>query len=106
MSISGVGSIFTFYPIGSHTRIGVDTVQTITITGNTQFHKSADLVVFQAEVGTIRYTIDGTTPTATLGFRLGPTDGERRIDLHANGQVKVIGETAGSFVNYQLGFIP
>jgi hypothetical protein len=67
---------FTFFPVGNHARVGVDTAQTLAAP------PKASIVFIQAEVGTIRYRIDGGTATATAGLRLAPTDGERRLDLY------------------------
>lgn len=87
-------SEYNILPAGLHTRVAVDTAQAISVP------KPANGLIIQAEVGTIRYTIDGSTATATNGFRLTPTDGERRLDLYSGIIVSVIGEAAGSFVDY------
>lgn len=95
-SLRDTPSIFRMIPIGAHTRVGVDTKQTLTAPDG------GSILLIQAEGGTVRYTFDGTDPTATLGFRLGTADGERRIDLGgASPAIEVIGEAAGYFVNYQ-----
>lgn len=88
---------FTIYPVGNHTRVSVDSVQTITAPNG------ASIIIFQAEGGTVRYTLDNgvSTPTATFGFRLSVSDGERRLDLFSGAVIRFIGEAAGAFVNYQ-----
>ncbi len=85
---------FSFQTVGNHTRVAVDTAQTLTAPAK------ASIIVFQAEGGTIRYRFDGVTATATSGLRLGPTEGERRLDLYQGCRLSVIGEAAGSFCNY------
>jgi hypothetical protein len=85
---------FTFFPVGNHTRVAVDTAQTLTAPAK------ASIIILQAEGGTIRYRLDNGTATATSGLRLGPTEGERRFDLYQGVTLSVIGEAAGAFVNY------
>jgi hypothetical protein len=85
---------FTFLPVGNHQRVGVDTAQALTAPAK------ASIIFIQAEVGTIRYRIDGQTATATSGLRLAPNEGERRFDLYQGVSISVIGEAAGAFVNF------
>jgi hypothetical protein len=95
-SLRDTHTIFRMTPAGAHARVSVDTIQTITAP------VGGSILLIQAEGGTVRYTFDGTNPTATLGFRLGTADGERRIDLAGTQpSIKVVGEAAGFFVNVQ-----
>jgi hypothetical protein len=97
MSNQFIASEFSVRPVGLHFRLGVDTVQFI------QAPEGASILIIQAEAQTVRYVLSraSVNPSATFGFRLTPTDGERRIDLFQNSTVKVIGEAAGGFVNCQ-----
>ena len=88
-------SIFRIAVTGPHTRTSVDSVTTVSAP------LGANVIIFQAEGGTIRYTLDGSNPSASFGFRLAVADGERRLDLPAGAVLKFIGEASGFFVNYQ-----
>jgi hypothetical protein len=97
MSNQYIASKFAAIPVGIHIRQGVDTVQTLTPPAQ------ASILVIQAEGQVVRYIISsgGSNPSATFGFRLSPTEGERRIDLFQNARIRVIGEAAGGFINAQ-----
>jgi len=61
----------------------------------------ANAILIQAFAQNVRYTLDGTTPTATLGFRIAAGD-EKLIPVPASGMtVKVIEETASASIDYQ-----
>jgi hypothetical protein len=60
---------FTFFPVGQHQRVAVDTAQALAAPAK------ASIVLIQAEGGTIRYRFDGGTATTTSGLRLAPTAG-------------------------------
>ncbi len=80
---------------GSHTRnASIDTAITITPTG--------DFIVMQATTSgkNVRYTLDGTVPTATLGFVMVAQDEPVRFPT-AGKTFKVIAETAGASIEYQ-----
>jgi len=97
MSNQYLASKFSVVPVGLHFRLAVDTMQTLVAP------ERASIIVMQAEGQTLRYVISsgGSAPSATFGFRLSPTDGERRIDLFQNATIKVIGEAPGGVVNAQ-----
>lgn len=95
MSANAFKSLFAIIPIGSHTRVGVDTVQTLTAP------EDASILLLEADGQNVRYRLDGGTPTATVGFLLETTDNVIRLDLYNNVSIQVIGVSAGGFVNYQ-----
>lgn len=85
---------------GSHTKnTALSSSFTLTPPGN------ANAILIQATVQNVRYTLDGTTPTATTGFILRAYDDPRIIDISAGMTVKIIEETSGAIVNYQWGRI-
>ncbi len=95
MAISNnIYSVFSLLPMGTMTRVSVNTEQVLTPpTG-------ASILLIQADVGSVRYTIDeATSPTADIGFLLEATDAVERLDLYELCTVRVIG--TGAFVNYQ-----
>lgn len=80
---------------GSHDQdTTIDTATTITPTG--------DYIVMQATVSgkNVRYTLDGTTPTASLGFVMVAQDPPVRFPT-AGKTFKVIAETAGAALDWQ-----
>lgn len=59
-----------------------------------------DVIQLQVFAQNIRYTLDGTTPTATTGFQI--TSGSCVvIDVGSDHVLKVIEETASASVQYQ-----
>lgn len=66
-----------FYPVGAHTELST-AGSVVTLTRPT----GADGIIMQ-NVGsaTTLYTLDGSNPTATKGFRLAASSQELRIDL-------------------------
>ena len=88
-------------PVGSMTNVAnASTAQTLTApAGGTILFIQSDGAAGSTEY--IRYTIDGTTPTTTLGFLNVPDAGMVRIDLAAGQVVKVISGGATQGVNYQ-----
>lgn len=64
---------------------------------------TAHALLIQALDENVRYTLDGTTPTASVGFQL-KADGEPLlIDIGIGMTVKVIQETATATIQYQWG---
>lgn len=63
----------------------------------------ATKLLIQALTQNVRYTLDGTTPSATVGFQLKAGDPPLLIPLSAGVTVKVIEETASAVIQYQWG---
>lgn len=91
-------SELTFVPRGSHTGgASISSVATITIpAGATQ-------VMLQAITQNVRYTLDGTAATTTLGFQLKAGDPPIIVPVSASTVLKVIEETATASLQYQFG---
>ncbi len=70
---------------------------TITIASN------VNKLLLQAITQAIRFTLDGTTPTATIGFELKADGTILEIPVVAGQTVKVIEETASAVIQYQQG---
>lgn len=82
--------------VGSHT-----TDSTISASTTITPAAGANAVLIQAYTNNIRYTLDGTTPTATTGFLL-EAGKQVVIDYPASGMtIKVIEETASASVQWQ-----
>jgi len=62
----------------------------------------ANALLIQAFTQNIRYTVDGTTPTASKGFQLA-AGSILLIDVGADMTIKVIEETASASIDYQWG---
>lgn len=90
---------FVFNPIGAHTSdASLGTAKTLTRpTG-------ATCLRIQALAQAVRYTLDGTTPTASLGFKLAVGE-ETYIETPTSVAVKVIEETASASIQYQWGLM-
>ena len=83
-------------PSGSHTsNASLSSAVTLTVPDG------ASGVLVQAITQNIRYTLDGTVPTASLGFRL--TAGDAPIMIPIEGAtLKFIQETATATLQYQF----
>lgn len=86
---------FVADPTGAHTtNATLSSAQTLTRpTG-------ADVLYLQAFAQAVRYTLDGTTPTASTGFRLAANE-FRVIEVGEATAVKVIEETGSASIQYQ-----
>ena len=93
MAFNSYKSWLSIIPVGAHTRASAGTVLTITLT------EDSSVLLIEADDADVRYTIDGTTPTADIGFLLETSDNVVRLDLYPGAQVKVLG--VGGSVNYQ-----
>lgn len=62
-----------------------------------------NIVVVQALTQNIRYTLDGTNPTAASGFRLTAGGDPLGIPITKNMTLKFIAETAGAILQLQPG---
>lgn len=97
-SLSWKTAIGSFRPIGSHSSGA--TIATATIltpaTGATK-------LFIQALSQNVRYTLDGTAPTATSGFQLKVGNAPVIILIEENTTVQVIQEVATASLQYQWG---
>lgn len=82
--------------IGAHSSgLAINTATTLSAPAN------AKRVLIQAITQNVRYTLDGTAPTATLGFQLKASDPPLLIPIGPNTTLKVIEETATASLQYQ-----
>ena len=89
---------FEFNPVGSHSDgLDISSAQTLSAPA------SATKVLMQTIGQNVRYTLDGTTPTPTVGFRMVSGDPPILIPLGLNTVLKVIQESATADLQYQWG---
>lgn len=85
-------------PVGDHTSNGsISSAVTLTPPA------TANALLIQATGQNVRYTLDGTTPTASVGFVLRQDDQPLIVDVGAGMEIKVIQESATATVQYQWG---
>lgn len=65
--------------------------------------KNAVCIVVQAITQNIRFTLDGVTPTATVGFQLVASATPIRIDLNERITFKCAYESSGAILQYEIG---
>jgi hypothetical protein len=87
---------FKLKAVGSHTSVAALTVPA-TLTQAT----GTDFLAVQAFGGPVRYTIDGTTPSATVGFRIAENDSDL-IPCADAAVIKVIEEDSGNAATLQF----
>ena len=96
---SWMTSIAGFKPLGSHTQnSSLNSAVTLTPPND-----SVSKLLIQATGKNVRFTLDGTTPTASKGFRLTVGDPALLIMLEKGTTIKVIGEHNNSVIDYQWG---
>lgn len=82
--------------VGAHgSNSSLSTVQTLTTPGG------AGRILVQALTQNIRFTMDGTAPTASLGFQLKAGDPMLMIPITPGMQLKFIQESATATLQYQ-----
>lgn len=93
---------------GSYQRTGCDTVKTMAnliaagfVTTDGGPINSAKYARIQAEAQALRYTLDGTTPTASLGHTIA-VGAQITLTPRELRDIKVIGAAAGGFANTTL----
>lgn len=91
-------SSLSFYPVGSHYD-GTDISSATTLTPAS----GATKLLIQALTQNVRFTLDGTVPTASKGFQLAAGDPPTLIVLSSNTTIKVIQEAATADIQYQWG---
>lgn len=87
-------------PVGAHT-VNSSLSSAVTLTAPA----GANALLIQALVQNVRFTLDGTTPTASIGFQMPAGNPAVIIDLSATTVVKVIQETSGAIIQYQFGTV-
>lgn len=75
---------------GGHQTLALGGAQTL------QIPQGARYVMLQATVQNARYTLDGTTPAAAIGFQLKSGDPPRTLFLSHRTILRVMSEVAGS----------
>lgn len=86
-----------YAPVGSHTSIVPNAVTAINVPGG------ATGILMQTRTQAVRYTLDGTTPSSTVGFELATTSLDPvYLPLKEGTQLKVISATAGAVFQYQF----
>lgn len=94
VSLSWGGSI---RPVGAHND-SLDISSAVVLNVN-----NAEKILIQTLTQNIRYTLDGTTPTASVGFQLLSGDPPLLIILEDGIILTVIEESATADFQYQLG---
>lgn len=92
------GVVLPLAVVGSHTQNStLSSAQTITMSAGTT------KLLIQAFTQNVRYTLDGTTPTASKGFRLTAGNDPTMIPVITGQTIKLIEETTSASIEYQLG---
>ncbi len=89
----------TFGPQGSHTS-GPNIASATTLA---KPNHSATKILMQAFTQNVRFTLDGTTPTASVGFQLKAGDPPIIIPVSGRSVLRVIEEASTAVLNYQWG---
>lgn len=88
----------SFNPLGSHNDgLVISTAATLTPPSG------ATKLLIQALTQNVRFTLDGTVPTASKGFQLVAADPAIIVPIGANTVIKVIEEQATADLQYQFG---
>ena len=90
---------FSFRPNGAHND-GLDISSAVALT----IPDGARKLLIQALDQNIRFSLDGTTPTATKGFQIAAEDPPLVIPLSSVTTVTVIEETTTADMQYQFGY--
>lgn len=86
------------YPLGAHSS-GANIAAATSLTAPARATK----LIIQALTQNVRFTLDGTTPTAILGFQIRAGDPPFTIPVAPGVTVKVIQEAATASLQYQWG---
>ncbi len=87
-----------FTPSGSHTR-NASLSSAVTLTAPA----GASLLMIQATGQNVLITLDGTTPTASVGFTLFAGDPPSLVPISEDTVVKAIQVASGGSINYLFG---
>ncbi len=91
-------AVFGLIPIGAHND-GLDISSAVAL----NIPSGATKLLIQALTQNVRFTVDGTTPTASKGFQLKAGDPPVVIPISSGTSVKVIEEAATADLQYQFG---
>lgn len=89
-----------FNPLGSHQRQALSDAAAFSPGGQP---KGGWQMRVQALTQSVSYTLDGTAPTAAIGFTLTAGDSAIVITLGSNSQPRFIAIAAGAILQYQWG---
>lgn len=92
--------IAPFNPLGDHESRILDTA---TVYSPGDQPKNAMFILVQAITANIRFTLDGSDPTATVGFQIVAGDPAVIIPLAKNTVLNFIAEAANAVLQYQWG---
>lgn len=67
------------------------------------FPQNAHKIMMQANTKDLRYTLDGTTPSATVGFHLAAEASPITIEVNEHVKLQVIREESGTILQYEIG---
>jgi hypothetical protein len=91
-------AIYGLVPLGAHNDgLAISSAVALTVPAG------ATKLLIQTLTQNVRFTLDGTTPTATKGFQLKATDPPVVIPISTGVAVKVIQEAATADLQYQFG---
>lgn len=89
-------TIAPYLPVGAHT-----VNSTLSAVVNITVAQNSNGLLVQALTQNIRFTLDGTLPTATVGFQLKAGDSPLLIPLIPGAVLRFIEETASATLQYQ-----
>lgn len=88
----------TFIPVGAHSDgLAINAAVALTVPAG------ATKIRIQALTQNVRYTLDGTTPTASKGFQLKSGDPAIVLPIRGTTTLTVIEEAATADLQYQFG---
>ena len=93
-----LAKVFQFNPIGAHSD-GLNIAAVVELIAP----QGATKIMFQALTQNIRFTLDGTDPTATLGFQFTAGDPPVIMVIESRATIKFIEEAATADLQYQWG---
>lgn len=90
----------SFDPIASHGQYAGGLLASVQSPGKPD---GATSIVVQCFTQNVRFTLDGSAPTATRGFRITAAADPMLIPVSANAQIRFIEEAASAVLSYQWG---
>ena len=89
-----------FDPVGNHTR---NATLNAAVDLSALRPADSDKIMIQCDTQNVRYTLDGTVPTATVGFLLLTTQPPVVIAVSDTTRLRVIEAAGGGVINYAWG---